>query len=271
MADRPEHPITTPRGASALTILLAVVSVFAPFVFNLQAALLFAAVAIVVIGWIYASEARSAISERRWTSHLNVPLGCIAIIIFIGIVSIKRVVEQRAPPPPPPALSADDVAKRVIAMMPKPAPVPEAPPPPPAQSAIRAPAPMLDHDAVNCKTEFPYIAAALSGMKDGVPNFGISINYSGRLRQHNVAFEFMSLTKDKPMIQPRDFNLEFLDPGSQSFADTTPLFEFGDYDVHIRSDECELWERMSLAPGSNGVVMQKIVIVENGHTIKTIE
>jgi hypothetical protein len=116
MAEVPEHPITTPKGATAVTILLGVVSVFAPFLFYLRAALLFGAVAILVIGWTYLAEARLALANRSWNPHLNVPLGAVTVIVLMGIISARNVADAPKPVVVP---NADDVAQRVAALMEK--------------------------------------------------------------------------------------------------------------------------------------------------------
>src|SRR5664279_3631868 len=114
MVDDPAHPITTPKGAAAITILLGVVSVFAPFLFDLRAAFVLAAVAILVIVWTYWSEIRLALNTGSWSGHLNIPLGSIFAIIAMSIVSARNVNDA---PKPIPVINADDIAKRVEGWM----------------------------------------------------------------------------------------------------------------------------------------------------------
>jgi hypothetical protein len=63
---------------------LVALSLFAPFVATLQGALLFGAVALGVIGWIYSTEAWAAINQRRWNAHLNLPLVAITLVVCFG-------------------------------------------------------------------------------------------------------------------------------------------------------------------------------------------
>ena len=110
MAEESSHPIATPKGASAVTLLLGAVSVFAPFLVDLRTALLFGAAAILLIGWIYWSEVQIAWSNRSWNTYLNVPFGAATVIVLMAFVAMRNVAHA---PRPVPAVRAEDVAEKV--------------------------------------------------------------------------------------------------------------------------------------------------------------
>lgn len=110
MGDETPHPITTPKGSSALALLLAMISVFAPFMVNLTGALAIGTVAMFVIVWIYWSDVLVVFSDHHWNPNLNVPLGSIAIIIAMSMAAVHAANQQ---PKTIPAPSTDDIIGKV--------------------------------------------------------------------------------------------------------------------------------------------------------------
>ena len=111
MAHEEMHPITTPKGASLLTVILAVIGVFAPFFTTLESAQLFTAVALLVIVWLYWSEVRNAFRNRAGFTGLVLPSLAILIILGVALFATLKVQGQPTPAPGPgPALTAKDVS-----------------------------------------------------------------------------------------------------------------------------------------------------------------
>lgn len=110
MANEESHPITTPKGAGAISILLGVVGVFTPFLFNLQAALIFGVIAVIIIVWMYSSEIRATWAGHSWDKGLNVPLGSVVAIIMMALISVRNVANSPKPVPP---VSAEEVAQKI--------------------------------------------------------------------------------------------------------------------------------------------------------------
>ena len=128
MAEGAEHPIATPKGAVALTAVVTVISVLAPFLFDVGGALLFGALATSVIVWVYWGDAAAAIAERRWKPHLMVPLVAISVIIGMTVLAARNVSHK---PKAPPAITARDLGAMVDAAIKR-----DFPPPPPPKTTI---------------------------------------------------------------------------------------------------------------------------------------
>ena len=79
------HPITTPKGTAVLTLILAVIGVFAPFFTSLQTAQLFAVVAVMVIVWLYAEEARDCVKSKSGYLRMIAPVASIVIIFGVAV------------------------------------------------------------------------------------------------------------------------------------------------------------------------------------------
>lgn len=106
------HPITTPKGTAALTIILAVIGVFTPFVTSLQAAQLFAVVAVLVIVWLYAAEAWDCLKSRSGYKRLLSP--AISLLVICGVaVSATVIVSEQKKPTPVAAITLADVSSAV--------------------------------------------------------------------------------------------------------------------------------------------------------------
>ena len=110
----PQHPITTPQGAVALTVVLAGASAFGPTLFNLQAAMVFAGMPAVMILWIYWRDGVAALTSRRWDNALAIPVAAIALIAIFSFVSIQS---ARNAPKPVLVPSVDDIANRVTLLI----------------------------------------------------------------------------------------------------------------------------------------------------------
>ena len=128
--------MTTPKGASVVSLVLAVFGVFAPFLTGLWVALILAAGMVAVIVWLYFAEARDIAAKGTGQARLAVPAIAIAIIAGVALYSVSvvgnRAHEQRA-------LTMDDLdnamerlsAKQTTAKpQPQHMPIREAPPRP---------------------------------------------------------------------------------------------------------------------------------------------
>lgn len=82
---KPTHPITTPKGSSVLTLILAVTGVFTPFFASLEGALILAVVLALVIVWIYSGEIKAVATKKARPNVLALP--GFAILIIAGVAS----------------------------------------------------------------------------------------------------------------------------------------------------------------------------------------
>jgi hypothetical protein len=114
VASNPQHPITTPQGAVVLTVVLAVASAFGPTLFNLQAAMVFAAMSVCMIVWIYWRDGAASLAAKRWDKALVIP---VAAIVLIGIFSAVSIQSARNAPKPITVPSVDDIANRVTLLI----------------------------------------------------------------------------------------------------------------------------------------------------------
>lgn len=139
VAPRKKHPITTPKGTALLTVILAVIGVFTPFFTSLQAAQLFAIVAVLIIAWIYWPEAEALkYPRRRKNAQKALILPGVAIVIIASVaIGATWIVNTRTSAPPPPALTADDVARAVGEAVGRANPKSEVQKPPPVQETYR--------------------------------------------------------------------------------------------------------------------------------------
>lgn len=110
----PLHPITTPKGASAFTVILAVIGVFTPFFTSLGTAQFFAVLAIFLIGWLYWSEIVDVFSGLRRVTTLWLPISALIIIVAIASAATLKFNSSSAPTlTAPPALTISEVTSAV--------------------------------------------------------------------------------------------------------------------------------------------------------------
>lgn len=110
------HPITTPKGANLLTVVLTVVGFFIPFFTGLEAAQIVAGLAAIIIAWLYWAEAMDVLNRRVGLKRLALPT--LAILIILGVAAIATIkVSSRARPPA--ALTIGDVSDAVDKAMSK--------------------------------------------------------------------------------------------------------------------------------------------------------
>lgn len=114
MTSNQQHPITSPQGAAALAVVLAVASAFGPMLFNLQAAMVFAAMSVGMIIWIYWREGTAALASKRWDRVLTIPIVAIALIGLFSALSFRS---ARDAPQPIPIPRVDDIANRVTLLI----------------------------------------------------------------------------------------------------------------------------------------------------------
>jgi hypothetical protein len=134
-----QHPITTPKGAALVTLLLAVLGVFAPFFASLVVALCFAAVAIGVILWIYWSEIEAVRLKQASGRALIFPGGSVLAIFLVAALAISV---PAAAPDEKPTLTLQDVERGVSSALAKVGAISEKPEPAPT------PRPMPDYRIV---------------------------------------------------------------------------------------------------------------------------
>ena len=128
MGEDSKHPITTPKGTTVLTVILAVIGVFTPFFTSLVAAQFFAAVAEVVIVWIYWEEARATFGSKSGYARLALPAISMVLIGFMAI-GATSIVDSRSSLPPPITISeVKDAVNSALSGQ------PQAPPPTPIQT-----------------------------------------------------------------------------------------------------------------------------------------
>lgn len=106
----PSHPITTAKGNSVLTLILAAVSVFTPFFTSIQGAQLLAAVLALVIVWVFFGEFRAVL--RRRAKPITIALPLISLAIIGGVTAFATwAVDSR--PKAAPAVTMQDISAAV--------------------------------------------------------------------------------------------------------------------------------------------------------------
>lgn len=144
MGEESQHPITTPKGASLLTVILAVIGVFTPFFTSLQAAQLFSVVAVMVIVWIYWGEVRQVSASRSGISVLILPVAAIVIIGGV-VIGATWLVDSR--PPLPPAITVNDVTSAIDGALKRNQPIVPPPLPPAHEVVVRQVSPIIIKEA----------------------------------------------------------------------------------------------------------------------------
>ncbi len=89
MSNPTEHPIATPKSAAAVSIVLAVLGVFTPFIVDLKAALGFAVLCSAIIVWLYLADIGRSVTTKSFGTSLLVPLLSIIAISGMAIFSIN--------------------------------------------------------------------------------------------------------------------------------------------------------------------------------------
>lgn len=82
-----DHPITTAKGNAAVTVILAVVGVFLPFLADLIYAQVFSVIAVIVILWLYADDIREVLSGKGRHLQLAAPLFSILLIAGVAVAA----------------------------------------------------------------------------------------------------------------------------------------------------------------------------------------
>lgn len=116
MGSESNHPITSPKGAAVVTLLLAALGVFTPFFASLALALVFAVIAVVVIAWIYWTDYMSVFEGRASGVKVLLPsLSGIAVIVMAGLAILG------APKPSvqKPSLTVEDIERVISKAAPK--------------------------------------------------------------------------------------------------------------------------------------------------------
>lgn len=119
MGQEGNHPITTPKGDVVFTVIITVIGAFSPFFTSLEFAQGVAALAVIVILWVYHNEAINCIKHRRDYSRLVTPITAIAVILFV-VFGATWIVRGRPTDVATPTLSIEDVRRAVQEGQPRP-------------------------------------------------------------------------------------------------------------------------------------------------------
>jgi len=239
MNEEPANPITTPKGASVVAILLGVVSVFAPFLFNQQGAVICGVISLGVIGWVYWTELRFAVRTKRWNAKLNVPVGAMVLIMVMGVL----VARARAPEKPlAPIVNVDDLYKRL-----EPKLRPNSPAEPtrqPQQIVVKAHNRSVPRTPANEDGSLNIVDDEIQKLPNGIYDYPVDLEYTGKcaLKYYNIGFrldkrqikmddqeidKLMSDISDKARkVNPIDFDKSpTISPGAQTVRNPIKLDE----------------------------------------------
>ncbi len=106
-----QHPITTAKGSAAVSIILAVIGVFLPFLTGLIYAQIFAAIACVLIIWLYWGDFRKMGTSELRLGHLVAPLSSVLIILVVALLA--TIASGKKPEDEPSDVSPQDVSSLV--------------------------------------------------------------------------------------------------------------------------------------------------------------